>query len=146
LSHWHTFDVHVRIGASLGGALVRPLTKELTYVEAISNVRIWFAHIMIKVYLYSICFDLYISNSRNYRRSFVHQLESKRVVFSPHHLPLIFSLLSLSLHAISLGFQVDPKLAVIPDWLISFFTRQLAHIGIGMIRNQVRFNVFACCH
>ena len=34
-------------------------------------------------------------------------------------------------------FRVDPKLAVIPDFLINFFTRKLTHMGVSLFRTQV---------
>ena len=60
---------YVRCGLRPGGAIIRPLTANLTYIEFISNV--------------------------------------------------------------------DPKLAVIPDFLVNFFTRKLAHFGFSLFRTQV---------
>jgi hypothetical protein len=34
-------------------------------------------------------------------------------------------------------FRVDPKLAVVPDFLINFFTRKLTHMGTCLFRDQV---------
>lgn len=61
---------YVRMGVQQCGAMIRPLTSELTYLEAI--------------------------------------------------------------------FSVDPKLAVVPDWLINFFTKKLTHMGVSLFRTQCR--------